>query len=153
MFIQTLKDVPNVTSMGKLRYDSNPWLPNCPNYIHRKLDWKVRGYFAGRVISQSSPYIFWIYTAKSISRHFSAQKVGINYQTVFSFSVLPNDAQESNVPFFENFWNLLNIVLTSFGLREIFSDTFGLFEVLAFGGIRTTSGLCLYHSKFLTYHF
>ena len=33
---------------------------------------------------------------------FSAQKVGINYQTVFSFSVLPNDARESNVPFFEN---------------------------------------------------
>ena len=60
-------------------------------------------YFAGRVISQSSPYIFWIYTAKRISQHFSAQKVGINYQTVFSFSVLPNDAQESNVPFFENF--------------------------------------------------
>ena len=34
---------------------------------------------------------------------FSAQKVSINYQTVFSFSVLPNDAQETTVPFFENF--------------------------------------------------
>ena len=34
---------------------------------------------------------------------FLAQKVGINYQTVFSFSVFPNDARESNVPFFENF--------------------------------------------------
>ena len=74
-------------------------LRNTVNHIESSTE----KYFAGSVISQSSPYIFWIYTAKRISQHFLVQKVGINYQTVFSFSVLPNDAQESNVPFFENF--------------------------------------------------
>lgn len=59
------------------------------------------------ICRQSNLTVFTIYILDILQNVFLniflAQKVGINYHTVFLFSVLPNDARESNVLFFENF--------------------------------------------------
>ena len=74
--------------------------------LHKKLNWKCVVILWSFICRQSNLTVFTIHILGKLQNVFlnifSAQKVGINYQTVFLFSVLPNDARESNVPFFEN---------------------------------------------------